>query len=674
MDPIVIAKTIYSLIIQIHTQVKLAKFNHAQCSGLTEKIDMIEASLRRIKNLNGSEAYCQSLLKLQELLEKCLNFIKEFSQEGWFWHVLKAGSQAEKFDSFGKELYQAAQLLGLDLSVQQLLNREKDLVCQKQDADFIKRNQETIITLCQEVLSIGQDIKGHQNEILAPQIASIRIRLEEVTDLLEEAKAKQTPFSSHSYIPSYELKFNRKISQGKFSVVYEGRWDNQAVAIKRFENSLGDEDEEIFAREVKMMSELHSPYVPRFFGANNDNRKGCIVLEYFPLGSLYDYCLQHTLTDLQKLILAYDLTLGLNFLHRKNIVHANFKSQNILIFSESNKLSPKITGFGLSFCTTASVASLKKISSAWIYAAPEIKTGRPDFTFAVDIYSFGTILWEIASGRSSFAGLSEKELMSKLVRGERESLETIPSFYAEIIRGCWQTDPLKRPNLQTISRQLEIKIAAHQAVVLVVDQPMLASKLESKTTVQFDESQGLTEEKNKNYPSARKWHEQAISKGSIRSKTNLAVLLLRGQGGPRDKSRAAVLLNEAANVGHIRAMHNYGLMLKSGDGIAKDAKLAAHHFKTAAEKDHVESMLEFAKMLKVGEGVSQDLALADEWFAKAAQATKSVAYQSQRLQTQNLSRSFPNDSALFQLEPGKKQPDSAASVEQQASGQKKEFS
>src|ERR1051325_4678280 len=68
-----------------------------------------------------------------------------------------------------------------------------------------------------------------------------------------------------------------------------------------------------------------------------------------------------------------------------------------------------------------------------------------------DIYSLGTLLWEISNGHAPFKSFSRYVIPSKILRGERElPIEGTSSEYIELYQQCWDYDPDKRPNIQKI--------------------------------------------------------------------------------------------------------------------------------------------------------------------------------------------------------------------------------
>ncbi|GBB84723.1 hypothetical protein RclHR1_01130018 [Rhizophagus clarus] len=98
----------------------------------------------------------------------------------------------------------------------------------------------------------------------------------------------------------------------------------------------------------------------------------------------------------------------------------------------------------------------EKIYGVMPYVAPEVLRGKP-YTQAADIYSFGMVMYFIATGRQPFAARAHDEFLAldicEGVRPELNELEA-PKFYIQLMKRCWDTDLNKRPDATTISDQI----------------------------------------------------------------------------------------------------------------------------------------------------------------------------------------------------------------------------
>ena len=86
------------------------------------------------------------------------------------------------------------------------------------------------------------------------------------------------------------------------------------------------------------------------------------------------------------------------------------------------------------------------------YIAPEIFKGAT-FSKESDIYSMGMIMWELTTGCKPFANVDHDnhDLIYKIIDGKRpEITNDTPDCFANLMKECWNPDPLKRPSAKKI--------------------------------------------------------------------------------------------------------------------------------------------------------------------------------------------------------------------------------
>ena len=90
------------------------------------------------------------------------------------------------------------------------------------------------------------------------------------------------------------------------------------------------------------------------------------------------------------------------------------------------------------------------------YMAPEVAL-RQIYSEKVDVYSFGIMLWQMATDTIPFQGLSRDDFMTKVVRGgERPPIPYLwPSLLKNLVRSCWSTDSKTRPSFESILLTLQ---------------------------------------------------------------------------------------------------------------------------------------------------------------------------------------------------------------------------
>ena len=501
----------------IYNQVQLVKANQAQCRTLVKRIKIVESAVKGLEKSQDKKQYEQGLNELFEGLNRCLDFVKQFSNGSWWSrNILKAGTYQAQFQGINHALEKSMTQLNLGLAAQQIVNREQDKADQAADFAFIKENQALIIDLNYKELEEIQKLhlqQQEQHQVLLLQLASIRGQMKGII----QAKPGEKPDESKHQIPYFDLVFEQKIASGAFGTVFKGRWNQETVAIKTLSGKFTEKEEALFAREVAIMSDLRHPHIVSFYGACLEDGHACYVMEHMAKGTLASIVAQGLKAEQQK-SLALDIAKGINYLHHRKIWHRDLKSTNILIDAHG---VAKLADFGLSKSQAANVHSIQERSTAIQWQAPECLDRGGVYTEASDIYSFGVLLWEIVTGKSP-SPVKPKELSHYAKTGAREKIPAnVPLVFAKLIKACWETDPKNRPELKEIMEQLE------------TNKPRSVSPPPEDYFEQAQEN-----EKQKDYVAAFEAYQKASSKGHIKAKTNMGLFFLKGQGTEQDKKQA----------------------------------------------------------------------------------------------------------------------------------------
>src|SRR5438874_2124038 len=138
---------------------------------------------------------------------------------------------------------------------------------------------------------------------------------------------------------------------------------------------------------------------------------------------------------------------GLKTIHEKKLVHRDFHIGNILLNSNYGSY---ISDMGL--CGEVGNMDETKIYGVMPYVAPEVLRGKP-YTQAADIYSFGMIMYFIATGRKPFANCAHDEfLVLNICNGIRPEINEpeAPKCYIDLMKRCWSLNPDNRPKVTEI--------------------------------------------------------------------------------------------------------------------------------------------------------------------------------------------------------------------------------
>src|SRR5436190_1307444 len=162
-----------------------------------------------------------------------------------------------------------------------------------------------------------------------------------------------------------------------------------------------------------------------------------------------------------KLSLLSEIITGLEGLHNSDLVHNDLHDGNILMDIGSTSC---ISDLGLckpiSYFHNSSTKNKNDVYGVLPYIAPEVLRGKP-YTQASDIYSFSMIMWEFISGVPPFDDRAhDLQLSLSICKGEHpkipEITKNIPKCYINLMKKCWDSDPLKRPTASEISNIISV--------------------------------------------------------------------------------------------------------------------------------------------------------------------------------------------------------------------------
>ncbi|KAI4338186.1 hypothetical protein L6164_016530 [Bauhinia variegata] len=200
--------------------------------------------------------------------------------------------------------------------------------------------------------------------------------------------------------------FSEEIGRGAGGVVYKGVLSDQRVAaIKRLNEANQGEGE--FLTEVSIIGRLNHMNLIEMWGYCADGKHRLLVYEYMENGSLATIVMSDTLDWRKRYEIALGMARGLAYLHEEClewILHCDIKPQNIFLDSD---YQPKVADFGLSKLQNRNNLNnliFSTIRGTRGYMAPEWIFKLP-ITSKVDVYSYGIVVLEMITGKSSTMGI-----------------------------------------------------------------------------------------------------------------------------------------------------------------------------------------------------------------------------------------------------------------------------
>ncbi|GBC40663.2 kinase-like domain-containing protein [Rhizophagus irregularis DAOM 181602=DAOM 197198] len=306
---------------------------------------------------------------------------------------------------------------------------------------------------------------NHENKKINDLIQEIKLNID------RDVKQNDIMFE---WIPYAQFNDIKEIGKGGFSTVYLAIWKdgllsyhsgwrrqpNTKVALKCLNNSQNFLDE--FINEVKAYTNQKIDNILKIYGiSQNTNTKEYIMVLEYAEGDFNSY-LKDKCEDfdwyngLSMLTIAIE---GLNKIHQKQMVHRDFHIGNILIrklHGYKSISSACISDMGL--CRKINDINETSIYGVMPYVAPEVLKGNP-YTQAADIYSFGMIMYVIATGKQPFANCAHDEVLAlNICNGNRPEIndKIAPKCYIDLMKKCWDSNPDNRPNSIELKESIDL--------------------------------------------------------------------------------------------------------------------------------------------------------------------------------------------------------------------------
>ncbi len=260
----------------------------------------------------------------------------------------------------------------------------------------------------------------------------------------------------------------RPIAKGGMAEVYEVEEpiSGEHLALKLLVQDGGARAR--FDREYEAMIRLNHPNIVRVYNYGIVGQRRWLSMELIdgtPVQAYAKRCGRPGTTARNEEVIrvAHDLALALDHIHRRGLVHRDLKSANVLVQPDGRV---KLLDFGTAKVSHALAQITKEgeFIGTFAYASPEQITGA-EVDHRSDLYSFGVLLYRLATGKRPFVAKALHELARMQVKvappPPRELVPALPPALEAIILQLLEKDPDARPQSgREVARALE-EVAGH---------------------------------------------------------------------------------------------------------------------------------------------------------------------------------------------------------------------
>jgi len=248
-----------------------------------------------------------------------------------------------------------------------------------------------------------------------------------------------------------DFEIGKPLGRGKFGDVYLAREKKSKfiVAIKAIKKKqlLKAGVEHQLRREIEIQSHLRQKNILRMFGYFFDEKRIYIILEFAPGGELYKTLTQRGhFTEGMTARYIHDLSIALDYCHKKHVIHRDIKPENLLI---GNRGEIKIADFGWS--VHAPTSRRTTLCGTLDYLPPEMVEGREHDNTA-DVWSLGVLTYEFLVGNPPFEAEGHRATYRRISNVDLRFPNTVSSGARDLICKLLVKDQSRRMKLADVPK------------------------------------------------------------------------------------------------------------------------------------------------------------------------------------------------------------------------------
>ncbi len=275
----------------------------------------------------------------------------------------------------------------------------------------------------------------------------------------------------------------------------EGRWrvfqatdpaNGHDVTLKVMPGRLWENPERKarFLREFRTAALLQHPHIAAIYETGDVNGQVYVAFEYVDGATLPQFLSDGPMSMAEIAYVGVALAEALAYAHEQGVLHRDLESANVQLTAQGE---PKLLNFGLPKVRAEALGNdplAIPILGTPSAMSPEQALGRP-VDARSEVFSLGSLLYEMACGQPAFAGLDARATMDAVIEATPEPLDALrpdlPDDLAMIVEKAMNKDPERRyqnmsqlaADLRTFQRRVENLLASDAPKTRSVPPPLL---------------------------------------------------------------------------------------------------------------------------------------------------------------------------------------------------------
>jgi len=216
----------------------------------------------------------------------------------------------------------------------------------------------------------------------------------------------------------------------------------------------GPDAELRFLREARSAGRLSHPNIVTIYDIGETDTLAYIAMEYLHGSTLRELMDRSLLPQPLALDTACQIAGALAFAHERGVVHRDIKPANIIVTGHQGRI--KLTDFGIAHLINSNQTQSGHMLGSPRYMSPEQAMGR-EIDGRSDIFSLGSVLYEMLTGRYAFDGDSLAAIAYQVIYGtpEMHALpDVLPASLVTLLHSMLDKQPNRRPHAREVTNTL----------------------------------------------------------------------------------------------------------------------------------------------------------------------------------------------------------------------------